>query len=230
MSETQSAPSGIERTETGQIADQGQTTTTAATTPQTSTTTETEEKSIVSQDGRSLANQGDSKAPSGAPEKYEAFTVPDGFELNEAVATEAGKMFKEMNLSQGDAQKLVDFYSSKTLEAVNAPYDTWRKTQEEWVKQVKADPQIGPRLSQVTQTISRAIDSLGDARLAQEFRAAMDFTGAGNNPAFIKAFYKLAQRVTEGGHVQGRGPSEAGQSKPGATSNMGARAMYPNLP
>jgi hypothetical protein len=135
-----------------------------------------------------------------------------------------------MNLPQAEAQKLVDFYSSKTLEAVNAPYDAWRKTQEEWVKQVKSDPTIGPRLSQVTQTISRAIDSLGDARLATEFRAAMDYTGAGNNPAFIKAFYKLAQLVTEGGHVAGRGPSAAGQQRPGATSGMGARAMFPNLP
>jgi hypothetical protein len=135
-----------------------------------------------------------------------------------------------MNLTQGDAQKLVDFYSGKTLEAVNAPYDAWRKTQEEWVKQVKADPGIGPRLSEVTQTISRAIDSLGDAKLASEFRAAMDYTGAGNNPAFIKAFYKLAQRVTEGGHVAGRGPSVAGQQRPGTTAGLGSRAMYPNLP
>jgi hypothetical protein len=135
-----------------------------------------------------------------------------------------------MNLAQGDAQRLVDFYSHKTLEAVNAPYDAWRKTQEEWVKQVKADPGIGPRLSEVTQTISRAIDSLGDAKLASEFRAAMDYTGAGNNPAFIKAFYKLAQKVTEGGHVSGRGPSPAGQQRPGTTAGLGSRAMYPNLP
>jgi hypothetical protein len=139
-------------------------------------------------------------------------------------------MFRQMNLSQTDAQKLVDFYSAKTLDAVNAPYDAWRKTQEDWVKQVKTDPAIGPRLNEVTSTISKAIDSIGDAKLAAEFRAAMDYTGAGNNPAFIKAFYKLAQKITEGGHVAGRGPSPAGQQRPGVNSGMGARAMYPNLP
>jgi hypothetical protein len=208
----------------------GQTTTPLTTTPQTSTTTETTseptEKSLVSQTGTSLANQ----PATGAPEAYEPFTVPDGFELNEGVAKEAGELFKGMNLPQAEAQKLVDFYSSKTIEAVNAPYDAWRKTQEEWVKQVKSDPNIGPRLSQVTQTISRAIDSLGDARLASEFRAAMDYTGAGNNPAFIKAFFKLAEKITEGGHVSGKGPSAAGQQRPGTTTGMGARAMFPNLP
>src|SRR5215471_16234978 len=120
MSENQPTPSGIERTPTGEIADQGQTTSPASTTPQTSTTTESsseqtgEQKTLVNQDGRSLANQ----ASTGAPETYEAFTVPDGFELNDDVQKQAGDLFKGMNLSQGDAQKLVDFYSSRTLEAV----------------------------------------------------------------------------------------------------------------
>lgn len=229
MSDT--APA-IERTPTGQIVDQGQTTQPSVTTPQTSTTTESTtpeptqatEKSLASQDGRSLANQ----EAGGPPEKYEAFKVPEGFELDEAAHKEASEMFRGMNLTQGDAQKLVDFYSKNTLEAVNAPYDAWRKTQEEWVKQVKADPVIGPRLNEVTTTISRAIDTLGDAKLAADFRAAMDYTGAGNNPAFIRAFYKLAQMVTEGGHVAGRGPSAAGQ-QPNRTARPGARAMYPNL-
>jgi hypothetical protein len=133
-----------------------------------------------------------------------------------------------MNLDQSAAQKLVDFYVGKTNEAVNAPYEAWRQTQQEWVKQVKADPVIGPRLNEVTNTISRAIDGLGDAKLAQDFREAMDYTGAGNNPAFIRAFYKLAQKVTEGGHVAGRGPSEAGQRRQGEVPSAAA-AMYPNL-
>ena len=210
----------VEQTATGQIADQGQTTQ-AETTPQTSTT---EEKSRVNQDGRSLANQ----TVSGAPEKYEAFTAPEGFSIDEDTTREVGDMFKGMNLTQADAQKLVDYYSSKSLEAMNAPYEAWRKTQEEWVKQVRADPQIGSRINEVTQTIAKAIDGLGDAKLAADFRAAMDYTGAGNHPAFIKALYKMAQKVTEGGFVQGRGPSPAGQ-QPDRTARTGARAMYPNL-
>jgi len=56
----------------------------------------------------------------------------------------------------------------------------------------------------------------------------MDSTGAGDNPAFIKAFYKLAQRVTEGSYVQGRGPAEV--TAPGGRRPSPAQAMYPNLP
>lgn len=235
MSDSQpSMPDSIARTPDGSIANQGQTTTSAATTPQTTTSTESSttpasptEPTIAAQDGKSLVNKATEKGE-GAPEAYAAFTVPEGYTLDEEVGKEASGIFKEMNLSQTQAQKLVDFYVGKTNEAVNAPYEAWRNTQAEWVKQVKNDPVIGPRLSEVTNTISRAIDGLGDAKLAQDFREAMDYTGAGNNPAFIRAFYKLAQKVTEGGHVAGRGPSEAGQRRQGEVPSAAA-AMYPNL-
>jgi hypothetical protein len=58
----------------------------------------------------------------------------------------------------------------------------------------------------------------------------MDYTGAGNNPAFIKAFWKMAQALTEGGHVAGTGPAPIGQKPPGAAERpTAAKALYPNL-
>jgi len=138
-------------------------------------------------------------------------------------------MFKAMGLTQEQGQELVDFYTKHTTEAANAPYDLWNETQANWVKEVKADPVIGHRLDEVKTTISRAIDGLGDPKLAREFREAMDYTGAGNNPAFIRAFFKLSQAVTEGRHVAGNGPSPAGQANK-ATPPSAAAAMYPNLP
>ena len=149
--------------------------------------------------------------------------------MDEAINKEISGLFKGMNLSQTQAQSLVDFYTAKTSEAVNEPYKFWQETQEKWVKEVKSDPQLGPRLDEVKTTISKAIDGMGDPKLAQSFREAMDYTGAGNNPAFIRTFWKLAQMVTEGQHVSGNGPSAAGQRRQGETPSA-ARAMYPNLP
>jgi hypothetical protein len=228
MSETAPTnPEGVARTPTGDIASQSQTTSPAATTPQTSTTP-TENPSLANQSGESLANQ---KTPTegGAPEAYTAWTVPEGFQMDEAVSKEIGTIFKGMNLTQAQGQQLVDFYTAKTAESANQPYQAWQETQEQWVKEVKADRELGPRLNEVKTTISRAIDGLNDPKLARDFREAMDYTGAGNNPAFIRAFWKLAQMVTEGGHVAGGGPSPQGQRKAGETPSA-ARAMYPNLP
>jgi hypothetical protein len=227
MSETAATtPEGVARTPTGEIASQTQTTDPKATTPQTSTTS-TETPSLANQPGESLANQ--KTAEGGAPETYSQWTVPEGFTLDETVSKEIGGIFKGLNLSQEQGQKLVDFYTAKTAESANQPYQVWQETQEQWIKEVKADRELGPRLNEVKTTISRAIDGLNDPKLARDFREAMDFTGAGNNPAFIRAFWKLAQMVTEGGHVAGGGPSAQGQRRQGESPSA-ARAMYPNLP
>ena len=227
MSETAATtPEGVARTPTGEIATQTQTTGTG-TTPQTSTTP-TDTPSLANQPGESLANQKPA-TEGGAPEAYATWNVPEGFQLDETVSKEIGGIFKGLNLSQEAGQKLVDFYTAKTAESANEPYKVWQETQEQWVKEVKADREIGHKLNEVKTTISRAIDGLNDPKLAASFREAMDFTGAGNNPAFIKAFYKLAQMVTEGGHVAGSGPSPASQRRAGETPSA-ARAMYPNLP
>jgi len=225
MSETAATtPEGVARTPTGEIASQTQTTS-SGTTPQTSTTP-TETPSLANQPGESLANQ---KTEGGAPETYATWNVPEGFALDETVSKEIGGIFKGMNLTQAQGQQLVDFYTTKTSESANQPYQVWQDMQEQWIKEVKTDPVLGPKLNEVKTTISRAIDGLNDPKLAQSFREAMDFTGAGNNPAFIRAFYKLAQMVTEGGHVAGTGPSPQGQRRQGETPSA-ARAMYPNLP
>jgi hypothetical protein len=226
MSDNQpTTPEGVARTPTGEIASQTQTTSPEATTPQTSTTNEG--ASLANQPGESLANQ--KPSAEGAPETYAQFSVPQGYELDEGVAKEASAIFKSMNLNQTQAQQLVDFYVGKTTETANQPYQVWQETQEKWIKEVKADPQLGPRLNEVKTTISKAIDGLNDPKLAKDFREAMDYTGAGNNPAFIRAFWKLAQMVTEGGHVAGGGPSPGGQRRANDVPSA-ARAMYPDLP
>lgn len=243
MSETQLANAEAARTETGEIKDQAQS---QEGTTQTSTGTETgsekdqtqgktgqEETKTEGKDGKSLLNQGEKdgkkEEAAGAPEKYEDFKAPDGFELDSATMEKATPLFKELGLNQDGAQKLVDFYATLSKDAAEAPFKLWADTQEQWVKDVKADSEIGGRIPEVKATISKAVDMLGP-ELAGKFREAMDFTGAGNNLYFIKAAYKWAQLVTEGSHVSGKGPSEHGQKAPGAAPASAAKALYPNLP
>ena len=180
---------------------------------------------------KSLAAQKDEK-PAGAPAKYEPFKAPEGYEIDEKLSTEASATFKELGLSQDQAQKLMDVYFKTTAEAEQAPYKLYEETRGKWRDEVVKNPTLGDGtnlLPAVKATIGRAIDSL-PADLARDFRAAMDLTGAGDNPAFIKAFHALAQRVTEGTTVRGGNPSEFGQQRPGAAPKSAAAALYPNLP
>jgi antitoxin component of RelBE/YafQ-DinJ toxin-antitoxin module len=227
MNETPLPNDAAARSPTGEILSPEQIQ--AKGTPTSSTTEKTEpeatEEQPASKDGKSLASKAEAKPAEGAPEKYEAFKVPEGFELAEAVQAEAGTLFKELGLTQANAQRLIDFYTAKSQESVQAPFKLWEDTQAKWVDEVKQEH--GTKLDSVLQTISKAVDSIGDVKLASDFREAMDFTGAGNNPAFIRAFYKLAQRLTEGSPLNGRGPSPLGQ--PNQRPATAAQALYPNL-
>src|SRR5262245_19858938 len=220
------APEGIERTETGEIKDQSPSLLTTPTTEATTETSGQKSEPPTEPDGKSLLTQEPAKAQ-GAPEKYEAFKVPDGFEITEAANKEIDALFKGLGLSQEAGQKLVDFYAAKTAEAANAPYDMYNQMRKGWQDEVKG--RYGSKLSSdVLPTISRALDTLGDAKLVQGCKDAMDLTGAGDNPAFIDLFYRMAQRLSEGSPVRGNGPVKEGQRAPG-TPRTAAQAMYPHL-
>ncbi len=70
--------------------------------------------------------------PAGAPEQYEAFKVPEGVTIDETAATEFGTLARELNLTQENAQKLVD-YQIKFQQAQNAKLDALtRKQSDDW--------------------------------------------------------------------------------------------------
>lgn len=168
--------------------------------------------------------EGDKKPVSGAPDKYSDFKAPDGYELDPKTLETALPLFKELGLSQESAQKLVDFYGKSALSTSEAPYKQWADTQDEWVKSIKTEH--GSNLEAKRADIGRAIKLLGP-ELETKFRDAMEFTGAGNNPAFFNAMSKWASMLGEGSSVRGNGPSDG--SPPGQKPSV-AQALYPNLP
>ena len=170
---------------------------------------------------------------SGTPTAYADYKVPEGFTLDPEVKGEADAVFKDLGLSQEGAQKLVDFYTKQTTDAANQPYEAYKKMVADWGKESSDHPdlrgKIGPG-KEISVRISKMLDGLGDPTLAQEFRAHMDLTGAGNYHAFIRVLDKVSQLLGEGTHVSGSGPSAAGQRAPGQASRTAAQDLYPNLP
>lgn len=250
MSEQQLANAPEARSPTGEIKDQAtgpltqtsqtETTQTTDTKPlETKSDTTSTDKPTPSETDKkpepSLLNAEDKKAETPAAlGEYKPFTVPEGYELVPEVATEAASIFKELGLNQDQAQKLVDFYGKQVAfrdtSNTTAAETAWQETNKAWQTETLADPDLGPNIAKVKETISRALDSLGDATLTKEFKQVMDMTGAGNHKAFVKAFYKLAERATEGRHVRGSGPTTDSQRAPGQGKPSAAQAMYPNLP
>lgn len=201
---------------------------TEPTTSSATTTTEATTAEAKPATATSLLNE--APTPAGAPDTYANWNLPEGWTLDEGVKTQVNDLFKELNLSQEGGQKALDFYIKQTEDAAQQPYKLYEAMRQGWRDEISRDPVIGGKLDQVKQTVGRALNVLGDTKLAQSFREAMDLTGAGDNPAFIRVLYALAQRVTESSHVVGNGPAPTGQgNRPSTGRPSMAQAMYPDL-
>ncbi len=121
------------------------------------------------------------------------------------------------------------------IDAAKGPAADYEALRTDWQSKTKSDPDMSAAVSggktgldAVKLDIGRALNTL-DPKLTSDFKAAMDLTGAGDHPAFVKALWRLSQFVTEGKHVAGSGPSTQGQKAPDAKPRSVASAMYPNL-
>jgi hypothetical protein len=174
------------------------------------------------------------KAPetkaAGAPEKYEDFKLPEGIKLEGESLTAAQGLFKSHGLSQEAAQSMIDFHVAQLTAAAEAPAKAYNEMRDGWKTAAQADPDIGPKAAAIKENIGRAYDTLGDPKLVADFKEAMNLTGVGDHPAFIKVLNKWATQVTEGRNVRAGGPSEHGQNAKGQNERPNvAQGMYPNL-
>lgn len=145
------------------------------------------------------------KKPDGAPEKYE-FKPAEGQELDSAALEQFEPIARELNLSNEQAQKMVDLYGTKILPMVQKQQaEVWQKTTEQWAADVKADKKIGgDKLTGNISVAQRALDTFGTPELKEYLTAS----GLGNHPELVKAFVKIGKAMSEDGMVTGK---EAGQ-------------------
>jgi hypothetical protein len=224
--------SGVTRTADGTIAP-AQVTSDQNTTQQT--TTETKEGSTLL-NGKTepkVEPKKDATKAEGAPEKYEDYKLAEGLTLAPEVKTKVDTLFKGLGLNQAQAQSLIDFYGEQATASLKAPFEAYKQMTDSWAEESKNHPDLRGKLGpgqEVNVRIAKALDGIGDAKLASDFRELMDLTGAGNHPAFIRVLDHFARRVTEGSHVAGNGPTKDGQSAPGKAPASAAAAIWPNLP
>lgn len=138
---------------------------------------------------------GDDDIANKVPEdgKY-ALTMPDGIELDAELAEALGPEFKELGLTNGQAQKLVDKYIATQQARVGKQAQTWAATVDKWGADAKADPEMGGAKWEGTKANAlRAIDRLGTPGL----REYLQSSGGGNHPEVIRAFAKAGAMIRE---------------------------------
>ncbi|EFM18640.1 peptidase [Pantoea sp. aB] len=140
------------------------------------------------------ANKDGDKKPEGAPEAYE-FKAPEGAELDKDAVAQFEPIARELNLSQEQAQKLVDLYGSKVMpQLMKQQADTWQKQVADWGTAAKDDAEIGG--DKFDGNLTRAKQAM-DKFATPQLREFLETTGMGNHPELIRVFVKVGAAMSE---------------------------------
>lgn len=156
--------------------------------------------------------------PLNADELSKSLKLPQGFQLNkEQFANFVGMLKPGTTVEQ--VQAYIEGYARNAVEVAQAPYKLWADTQAQWQKDLQNDKEIGGDKLEANIAIGEKF--LATLPNAKEVRAALKFTGAGNNPHIVKAFIAAGRLVTEGKSVTGQ-PG-------GGNKKSAAQTLYPSM-
>lgn len=144
-----------------------------------------------------------------APESYEDFALPEGYEANEADLGEFKTLAKDFNLSQEQAQSLIDFEAKRMQDQTSQLVETWKGQVGGWLDDAKADKEIGGREWNGTLRYANAfVNKFGNEGL----REVMEHVGLGNHPEVLRAFSKAGRAISDDEIESGKGPAVAPKS------------------
>jgi hypothetical protein len=113
---------------------------------------------------------------------------PEGFEIDDEILAEVAPVFRELNLDNEQANKLMPLAGKLIERITDATEDEFAVLRADWARQTKADPKIGQaNWPETERLIARALDAAG-APIGSEFRQYLNETGLGNHPEMIRIF------------------------------------------
>lgn len=156
-------------------------------------------------------------ASTGAPEKYVDFKLPEGMTADKATMDAFTPVAKELNLTQDQAQKLVDLQANAIANQQNANLAHFNKIRDDWKNEtIQA---LGPNHKEELAAAARFVDRFG----TPELRKLLNDTGLGNNKDFVQAFIKAGKAISEDKFVEGK------RDGGGPAQKSAAQIIYPNM-
>jgi hypothetical protein len=134
-----------------------------------------------------------------APETYEAFELPEGFQLDEVLLDHVAPVLQELDTDQGQAQKLVDAYTQFQQAEVERVEQEYVERQMEWVRTLEEDPEFGGAGEEGRSRFDANIAAAnkGAFYLGEDFARTLGEYGMQNHPVIVRALARLGQVVGE---------------------------------
>lgn len=151
----------------------------------------TEETAETAEEGTEETTE---EKPEGAPEEYEPFTAPEGMTLDEELLGEFSPMAKDMNLTQEQAQKMVDMGAQLAQKIQNQQEVALKTKQRDWREAVKKDADMGGANLQTTlKDADKGLKFAGD----DEFISLVKGSWLGDHPGVIRFLAKVGKTISE---------------------------------
>lgn len=144
-------------------------------------------------------------------------TMPDGVELDADLLAAVAPTLKDLNMSHGNAQALVDKFIEAQTAKAEAATKQWGETVSGWIDTAKKDPDMGgEKWADTERNALSAVRRFGTPELAEYLEAS----GAGNHPEIIRLMAKVGSMIAE--------DDPAISENPGGGKVDSTERMYPN--
>lgn len=150
--------------------------------------------------------------PEGAPEAYADFALPEGVMLPETTLTAFKDLAKGKNLTQTDAQAMLDVFAQQQRTSAEANVEAFKTASNEWAAQARADKDFGgAKFDDSVVAVGRAMEQFSDP----EFVDVLNISQLGNHPAVFRFLAKVGAAIGERPLVTaGGGDGNSGAPKP----------------
>lgn len=141
--------------------------------------------------------------------------MPDGTAIPADVVAQVKALAKDMDLTQEQAQKLVDLNIKQDQTMANQLAEQGKQ----WLNELPSDKEFGgEKLSENLAIAKKAIDAFG----TPELKEILEKSRLGNHPEVIRAFYRAGKAISQDNRFVAGG-SGAKPAKADAASSL-----YPN--
>ena len=132
--------------------------------------------------------------PTGAPEAYTDFTLPEGVSLDADTLDAFKGLAKELNIPQEAAQKLVDLQTKLATKQVEDLQSAVVAQSQKWAAEVRNDPELGgENYDKSVASAVKVIQAFGDPALTE----LLNESGLGNHPALFKFCHRISAAISE---------------------------------
>lgn len=154
------------------------------------------------QQGQKQEGEGEQAQKPVVPEAYAFKDLPEGYAMSDQQLAEVSPLFKELGLTQEQADKLVAFDAKRVLAAEQAGLEQRQGLVTGWEKSLREDAAFGGANFDANVGVAqKALAQFGTPELSTMLKES----GLGSHPEVVRLFHRIGQQLAEGQLHSGSG-------------------------